>query len=314
LCDDSFEEHVLGYPPEKTGLHLHGINEATKSFKTLPQSDVDAFAAEWGFIQTASITLNSIDEVQSFTSECAKTGKWNGEAVEGFVIRTHVAKSPLGKKSSDALPYAPGSSFFFKVKFDEPYMMYREWRELTKSLLSAKGGPTLAKVPKSKLKRLETRLYVTWVIDEIKTNPDLFQEFTKGKGIVAVREKFLRWLEAEEGKEPFEKAKTGAAEMISVEDKGKQFEKTIIVPVAVPGCGVLAHDSCRRCKLTVTTGKTAVAVALAHIFGFAHTQSDDVQAKKPAPLFIKNVTNLLQDHDVVIADKYCSPPSFLYLH
>ena len=229
---------------------MHGINETTKAFKTLPQSDVDTFAAEWGFIQTASITLNTIDEVQSFTSECAKTGEWNGEAVEGFVVRTHVAKSPLGKKSSDALPYAPGSSFFFKVKFDEPYMMYREWRELTKSLLSAKGGPTLSKVPKSKLKRLETRLYVTWVIDEIKTNPDLFQEFTKGKGIIAVREKFLKWLEADEGKEQFENAKTGAAEATSVEDKGKQFGKTIIVPVAVPGCGMLSQDSCRPLKLT----------------------------------------------------------------
>lgn len=52
------------------------------------------------------------------------------------------------------------------------------------------------------------------------------------------------------------------------------------------------------------TGKTVVAVALAHIFGFGHTQSDDVHIKKPAPQFIKNVAALLQDHDVVIADKY----------
>lgn len=51
------------------------------------------------------------------------------------------------------------------------------------------------------------------------------------------------------------------------------------------------------------TGKTAVSVALAHIFGFGHTQSDDVHVKKPAPLFIKNVTSLLKMHDVVIADK-----------
>ncbi|PWN47464.1 tRNA ligase, partial [Violaceomyces palustris] len=25
LCDDSFEEHVIEYPKEKTGLHLHGL-------------------------------------------------------------------------------------------------------------------------------------------------------------------------------------------------------------------------------------------------------------------------------------------------
>jgi tRNA ligase len=45
-------------------------------------------------------------------------------------------------------------------------------------------------------------------------------------------------------------------------------------------------------------------VALAELFGFGHTQSDDVKAKKPAPMFIKNVKKLLGDNDVVIADKY----------
>lgn len=47
-------------------------------------------------------------------------------------------------------------------------------------------------------------------------------------------------------------------------------------------------------------------MALAHIFGFGHTQSDDVQAKKPAPVFIRNVTKLLEKKDVVIADKFVS--------
>ena len=51
------------------------------------------------------------------------------------------------------------------------------------------------------------------------------------------------------------------------------------------------------------TGKTAISVALQHLFGFGHTQSDDVQVKKAAPQFIKNVVNMLKKHDVVIADK-----------
>lgn len=46
-----------------------------------------------------------------------------------------------------------------------------------------------------------------------------------------------------------------------------------------------------------------MAIALSHIFGFGHTQSDDVKAKKPAPAFINNVKKLLKNHDVVIADK-----------
>jgi tRNA ligase len=230
----------LGYPPEKTGLHLHGINEATKAFKTLPQTEVDVFAAEWGFIKTASITLNSIAEVKSFTSACAQTGQWNGEAVEGFVVRTHVTEPPVGKgKASDVSPYEPGSSFFFKVKFDEPYMMYRDWRELTKSLLSSKDGLSPAKLPKSKMRRPETKIYVNWVIGQIEQDRSLFQDFAKGKGIIATRERFLKWLEGEGGRRELEKAKEGATTTISVEDRGKQFGKTIIVPVAIPGCGGL---------------------------------------------------------------------------
>src|ERR1700722_13220024 len=204
LCDDSFEEHVLPYPPEQTGLHLHGLNESTKAFKTLPQATVDAFAEEWGFIKTLSHTLNSIPEVKTFTDEAGKTGKWNGEAVEGFVVRSHVAQpseegqgtiSSKGGKSS-APPYPPGSTFFFKVKFDEPYMMYRDWREITKSLLSKGEG---ANLPKNKMARPETKVYVAWVKGEIKRNPDLFEGYSKGHGIIATRDRFLEWLETEEG-------------------------------------------------------------------------------------------------------------------
>lgn len=46
-----------------------------------------------------------------------------------------------------------------------------------------------------------------------------------------------------------------------------------------------------------------MSVALARIFGFGHTQSDDVIAKKPATQFLKNVKELLKTKDIVIADK-----------
>jgi tRNA ligase len=80
--------------------------------------------------------LSSVTEVRAFTEEVGRTGKWNGEALEGFVVRTTVRRPPTNGAHADASPYAPGSSFFFKIKFDEPYMMYRDWREITKSLLS----------------------------------------------------------------------------------------------------------------------------------------------------------------------------------
>ncbi|KAI0674682.1 RNA ligase-domain-containing protein [Trametes maxima] len=286
LCDDSFEEHVLPYGPEKTGLHLHGLNSCSKRFQTQEQDVVDAFAKEWGFIVTHSTVLKTIPEVRAFTEEIGRTGKWNGEALEGFVVRTHVTQPPTkGDKPASASPYPAGSSFFFKIKFDEPYMMYRDWREVTKALLSK--GPDPANVHKNKLRRPETKVYVRWVCEEIKRDKDQFSGFTKGRGIIATRERFLRWLESEQG----QKAQ-GAAEQVPEAGVKKDADlklksgKVIIVPVAVPG-----------------VGKTSVAVALSYLFGFGHVQSDDIQAKKPAPVFIRKVTEALGAHRVVIADK-----------
>ncbi|KAF7364146.1 tRNA ligase [Mycena sanguinolenta] len=292
LCDDSFEEHVLAYPPDKTGLHLHGLNTSTAAFHTLPQASVDAFAAEWGFIRTASIVLDTLPAVREFTTACAETGSWNDEPVEGFVVRTHVASTP------GEAPYAPGATFFFKVKFDEPYMMYRDWREVTKSLLrlheqacAGKGdgqGMSEKSVHRGKMRRPETRVYVRWAIGEIRRDPSEFEEYGKNKGIIRTRERFLTYLATEEGQALLADARAGtmAPEPQHKADTAVPFGKTIIVPVAIPGCG-----------------KTAVSVALTHIFGFGHTQSDDVRAKKPAPIFLKNVTTLLKTLDVVIADK-----------
>ena len=53
----------------------------------------------------------------------------------------------------------------------------------------------------------------------------------------------------------------------------------------------------------VPSGKTTIAVALKKLFGFGHVQSDDIRAKKPAPVFIRKVFDELKTHDVVIADK-----------
>ncbi|KAF8124844.1 RNA ligase-domain-containing protein [Mycena galopus ATCC 62051] len=292
LCDDSFEEHVLAYPAEMTGLHLHGLNESTKAFKTQPHAVIDAFADEWGFIKTASTELPTVAAVREFTSQVGKTGAWNGVPVEGFVVRTQVGTPPPSASPRSAPPYPIGSSFFFKVKFDEPYMMYRDWREVTKALLSMRKGTGTAKgkdgmsvdsLPKSKMLRVETRAYARWVIEEIRRDPAAFAEYNNNKGIVAVRERFLAYLETDQGKKAL---RAKGKEEAKVPAATANFGKTIIVPVAIPGCG-----------------KTAVAVALSHIFGFGHTQSDDVSAKKAAPIFIKNVVNLLKTHDVVIADK-----------
>ena len=232
LCDDSFEEHVLGYSDDKTGLHLHGINVCSEIFETMPTDVVDAFAEKWGFIKTSTAVNNSIREVKEFTDACATKGEWNGEPIEGFVVRTHVKK---GRKNGS--PYGDGSSFFFKVKFDEPYMMYRDWREVTKVLLSVKGAMNPRNVPKSKMKRPETKVYVNWVIEEFKKDPDAFKDYNKGKGIIATREKFLAWLKSDSGERGLAAAEKDDEIVVPSSSKVCDFGKTVIIPVAIPGCG-----------------------------------------------------------------------------
>ena len=184
--------------------------------------------------------LPSISEVKAFTEEIGRSGKWNGEALEGFVVRTTVSSPRTkGNANANASPYSPGSSFFFKVKFDEPYMMYRDWREITKSLLS-KGES--ANFPKNKMARPETKVYVAWVKGEIKRNPDLFEGYSKGHGIIATRDRFLQWLETEEGTTGKKKSES---EKEATHPPGKEFGKTIIMPIAVPGVGTSHSRSTR---------------------------------------------------------------------
>ncbi|KDQ11520.1 hypothetical protein BOTBODRAFT_57305 [Botryobasidium botryosum FD-172 SS1] len=284
LCDDSFEEHVLPYPTHLSGLHLHGLNRNTAAFSTLPPAEVEAFAHEWGFFPTPTTTLPTIVAVREFSDEVAKTGMWNGEAVEGFVVRTRVAVPSGGNSRAKASPpYPPSSNFFFKIKFQEPYLMYRDWREITKMILTQRNKGQEINIPKSKLQRKETILYRQWVEAEIEKRPRDFEGFAKGRGIIATRKRFLSWMENEEAVAALEKL---SPTQVAKKREVKDWKKTVIVPIAVPGCG-----------------KTSVGVALSHIFGWAHTQSDDVMTKKTASKFEGSISDLLRKNDVVFADR-----------
>ena len=128
-------------------------------------------------------------------------------------------------------------------------MMYRDWREITKSLLSRGES---AKLPKNKMERPETRTYVAWVKGEIKRNPSLFEGFTKGHGIIATRERFLGWLETDEGKRGKRKDETDKE---TTKPPVKEFGKTIIMPIAVPGVGTSHPLSTRGVGLLRTPSK-----------------------------------------------------------
>jgi len=66
-------------------------------------------------------------------------------------------------------------------------------------------------------------------------NPSLFEGYTKGHGIIASRERFLQWLETDEGKRVKKKAETDKG---ATQPPSKKFGKTIIMPIAVPGVGM----------------------------------------------------------------------------
>lgn len=246
LCDDSFEEHVIATPEHWTGLHLHGLNHNTPHFATVPPTKVTEFAHEFGFIPTKYVEVESIEKVKEFTDNVAQTGAWEGDMIEGFVVRSTVADDPT---SEGKPPYRPGAPYFFKVKFDEPYLLYRQWREVTRVLLPLLDKPNNQQTSdiwdkvRKKNKRAEVGLYADWAAGMMKTEPKLFDNYDKG--VVRVRERFLAWVE-KEGAQAWKAAQAGNYKMKGI-SKGKQKEpevskdglpkKYVIVPVAVPGCG-----------------------------------------------------------------------------
>ncbi|WFD21343.1 RNA ligase (ATP) [Malassezia caprae] len=140
LCDDDFEEHVLAYSPERTGLHLHGLNSNTPEFSTRPIEQVNEFAETWGLMPVRYLVFDTFEEVEAFAKKTAETGSLDGEPIEGFVVRTSMP-SRDGPPPNGVVkpPYSPGQTWFYKIKFDEPYLMYRDWRELTRTMLRQKS-------------------------------------------------------------------------------------------------------------------------------------------------------------------------------
>lgn len=262
LCDDSFEEHVLAYPPEQAGIYLHGMNFNEPQFRTLSGPEVHEFADQWGFKKAEYQIIRTINQVKSFLEQCAETGSWNGRDTEGFVIRCQWTKT---SRKDD-------SNWFFKYKFEEPYLMYRQWRECTKALIAGKP-------PKYKKHKKITEEYLNYARRQFVVNPKLTKAYQENHGIIAMRDGFL----AEKGKR--------GAEIIADEEAeaggSDAGHKIVLVPVATIGCG-----------------KTTVAMALVKLFGWGHVQNDNIQGKGGRPArFVSAITNMMVTHDVVIADR-----------
>lgn len=263
LCDDDFEEHILAYGKEEAGLYLHGININLPEFMTYSGEQVQAFADEWGFRKTDFLVIDDIQATKTFLDDVAETGAYNGRDVEGFVIRCKSRTNSSG----------PHSDWFFKYKFEEPYLMYRQWRECTKALIS--GRPAKFK------KHIKiTEEYLLYVRRQLAQNSQLGKQYQQNHGIIKLRDDFLKEKNLK-GSDIIrqEYAATGGAP----EDVSKNV---ILVPIATLGCG-----------------KTTIAVALQHLFDWGHVQNDNITGKGRPPRFTKEVLTQLEEKPVVFADR-----------
>ncbi|KAL5341770.1 fungal tRNA ligase phosphodiesterase domain-containing protein [Aspergillus crustosus] len=257
LCDDSFEEHVLAYDPAASGIYLHGINFNVPEFATLSSSDVHQFADAWGFKKANFVVYEDLASVKQFLEKCAETGSWDGRDTEGFVIRCKMSENGHGQYRD----------WFFKYKFEEPYLMYRQWRECTKAIISGKS-------PKIKKHKKITEEYLAYARQQFMLNPDLKQRYQQNHGIIGMRDGFLK-----------ERGLNGA-QIIQMEAENVTRE-VVLVPIASIGCG-----------------KTTVALALTKLFGWGHIQNDNIPKQKNKPKkFASEILNQLLERPVVIADR-----------
>ncbi|KAJ6445513.1 tRNA ligase [Purpureocillium lavendulum] len=263
LCDDSFEEHILAYGPDKAGLYLHGINLNLPEFVTYPSPAVQEFADQWGFRKTGLIVMEDINQVKAFLEDRAETGAHDGRDVEGFVIRCKMSVNPGSQ---------PYQDWFFKYKFEEPYLMYRQWRECTKALISGKA-------PKFKKHVRITEEYLLYARKRLTTDPRLGKSYNQNHGIIALRDDFLKF------------KNLNGSDAANMDDPN---------PVAMPE---VTRDVILCPIATIGCGKTTIALALVHLFRWGHIQNDNISGKGRPPRFTRAVLEQLRHHPVVFADR-----------
>ncbi|KAK4110204.1 tRNA ligase [Canariomyces notabilis] len=261
LCDDEFEEHILAYGPDKAGLYLHGININVPEFMTYPSPLVQKFAEDWGFIKTGLIVIHDVKHVKAFLEEVAETGAHDGRDVEGFVIRCKMTHDPNVK---------PWQDWFFKYKFEEPYLMYRQWRECTKALIAGRQ-------PKIKKHVKITEEYLLYARQRLAADRNLAKLYNQNHGIIQLRNDFLQ----------HKNMKGADAATLEDRDGGAEITRDIIlVPIATIGCG-----------------KTTIGLALTNLFGWGHVQNDNITGKQRPPRFTKAVLDQLDELPAVFADR-----------
>lgn len=93
----------------------------------------------------------------------------------------------------------------------------------------------MEEIKPSKLRNEESRLYLWWVHREIERDVGRFDEWKQGKGVVKTREQFLEWRKGMEAREA--QVNMGMKMKEDAERELGEFDRTLLVPIAVQGCG-----------------------------------------------------------------------------
>ncbi|ANB14818.1 tRNA ligase [Sugiyamaella lignohabitans] len=264
LCDDSFEEHILPYTNDKAGIYLHGLNANTRKFITYPFQVVDELSEKYGFIKTKYLVKNDVTTLKEFLHECSETGSWENDDIEGFVVRC--------KKNT-------GDDFFFKYKFEEPYLMYRDWREVTKAYIKS-PDTAVASIKRNKPLTLEYLKFIKPILDN---DPVAAANFLKNHGIIALREKFLQ-SKGQSGMELAKLQEDAAAN--STNGIPAADIKYALIPAATIGCG-----------------KTTLALALTHLTGWGLVQNDNYFMKGAKVRLVTDACEGFKTHNVMFIDR-----------
>lgn len=272
FCDDGFEEHIIEYKGRDAGLYLHGLNLNKPIFETYSIEKVENFADSWGFKKIDYFIEKNIGDLKLKLDDYSKSGSYNGKEIEGFVIRC--------KKAEDS------SDYFFKFKFEEPYLMYRQWREVTKEYITHKQRSSI-KFTKHKF---ITNKYLDFVIPLLEEEPTVAKDYISGFGIISLRNRFLQHY-GKSGPEILNQELLEELEVLNSLDALKIDEKTkfVIIPVATIGCG-----------------KTTTAQTLVNLFknSWGIISNDDIPNGKSAKVvFVKKALEILSTKKVVVLDR-----------
>lgn len=137
----------------------------------MASDDVREIGREWGFRVAPFTILPDVQAVKEVEESLRHEDAFENRQVEGVVIRC---------RTKSELP------FFFKIKNDT-YNEWREWREITKAILSNKNYRC----------RFERSIYYAqWVKERLKDHAEWFSEYKHSKNITFIRDEFEKYWEA----------------------------------------------------------------------------------------------------------------------